>query len=153
MSEVAILVVDDEAVALKNLCHILKKEGYRVVAAKSGKQALNYLEKQEFALVLTDLKMPQVDGMQVLKRVKTLYPHTEVIMITGFSTVDSAVESLKAGAYHYIAKPFKLDEVRKMVLEATQKFELLHEVEELRKENDEWIEIQNKEVKKLFQIN
>lgn len=157
MSEVDILVVDDEAVALKNLCHILRKEGYRVVAAKSGKQALNCLDKQEFALVLTDLKMPQVDGMQVLKRVKTLYPQTEVIMITGFSTVDSAVESLKAGAYHYIAKPFKLDEVRKVVLEATQKFQLLHEVEELRKkvgrqESQLQIVTHNREMKGLLKI-
>ena len=134
MEEFEILVVDDEAVALKNLCYILKKEGYKVTAAKSGKQALVHLEKKEFALVLTDLKMPQVDGMQLLKRVKAVYPQTEVVMITGFSTVNSAVESLKAGAYHYIAKPFKLDEVRKVVYEATRKFQLIHEVEELRKQ-------------------
>jgi DNA-binding NtrC family response regulator len=136
MANFDILVVDDEAVALKNLCYVLKKEGYRVTAAKSGKQALAHLDKQEFALVLTDLKMPQVDGMQLLKRVKTTYPQTEVIMITGFSTVDSAVASLKAGAYHYIAKPFKLEEVRKVVHEATQKFQLIHEVEQLRKQVD-----------------
>jgi two-component system response regulator HydG len=134
MSEVDILVVDDEAVALKNLCHILRKEGYGVISAKNGKQALAYLDRQEFAVVLTDLKMPQVDGMQVLKRVKVLYPKTEVIMITGFSTVDSAVESLKAGAYYYITKPFKLDKVRKVVQEAAQKFQLINEVEQLRQE-------------------
>ena len=132
MAEIEILVVDDEAVALKNLCHVLKKEGYGVTAAKSGKQALAYLEKQEFALVITDLQMPQVDGMQVLKRVKTVYPKTEVIMITGFSTVDSAVDSLKAGAYYYIAKPFRLDQVRKVVREATKKYQLLNEVEHLK---------------------
>ncbi len=134
MSDLKILVVDDEAVALKNLCHILKKEGYRVTAAKSGKQALACLDKQEFALVLTDLQMPQVDGMQLLKRVKAVYPQTEVIMITGFSTVDSAVASLKAGAYHYIAKPFKLDEVRNVVREATRKYQLIREVEQLREQ-------------------
>ncbi len=134
MSDLKILVVDDEVVALKNLCHILKKEGYRVTAAKSGKQALACLDKQEFALVLTDLQMPQVDGMQLLKRVKAVYPQTEVIMITGFSTVDSAVASLKAGAYHYIAKPFKLDEVRNVVREATRKYQLIREVEQLREQ-------------------
>ena len=134
MAEVEVLVVDDEEVALKNLCHVLKKEGYTVTAAKSGKQALACLDRQEFALVLTDLKMPQVDGMQVLKRVKAAYPKTEVVMITGFSTVDSAVEALKYGAYHYIAKPFKLDEVRKIVHEATQKFQIIQEVEQLRKQ-------------------
>jgi DNA-binding NtrC family response regulator len=134
MSEIDILVVDDEQVALKNLCHILRKEGYHVTAAKSGKQALAHLERQEFSLVLTDLKMPQVDGMQILKKVKTVYPKTEVILITGFSTVDSAVESLKAGAYHYIAKPFKLAQVRKIVKEATQKFQLVNEVELLKEQ-------------------
>lgn len=132
MSEVEILVVDDEEVALKNLCYVLKKEGYKVSAAKSGKQALALLEQQEFALVLTDLKMPQVDGMQVLSRVRSLYPKTEVVMITGYSSVDSAIEALKAGAYHYIAKPFKLDEVRKVVREAIEKFQLKIEIEELR---------------------
>ncbi len=136
MTNFEILVVDDEAVALKNLCHVLRKEGYVVTAAKSGKQALVYLGKQEFSLVLTDLKMPQVDGMQLLKRVKATCPKTEVIMITGFSTVDSAVESLKAGAYHYIAKPFNLDEVRKVVSEATQKFRLIHEIEQLKEQVD-----------------
>ncbi len=134
MSEVQILIVDDEAIALNNLSHVLHKEGYQITKAKSGKQALTYLEKQEFAIVLTDLKMPQVDGMQVLQRVKTLYPRTEVIMITGFSTIDSAVKSLKAGAYHYISKPFKLDNVRKVVKEAVQKFQLINEVEQLRKQ-------------------
>jgi len=157
MSGAKILVVDDEAVALKNLCHILKKEGYRVTAAKSGKQALVCLDKQEFSLVLTDLKMPQVDGMQLLKRVKSVYPQTEVIMITGFSTVDSAVESLKAGAYHYIAKPFKLNEVRKVVHEATQKYQLVHEVEQLRKQvgaNEQQLQIvsHNHTMKNLLEM-
>ncbi len=134
MSGVEILVVDDEAVALKNLCHVLQKDGYRVVGVNNDKQALANIEKQEFAVVLTDLKMPQVDGMQVLKRVKAVCPKTEVIMITGFSTIDSAVESLKNGAYHYIAKPFKLDEVRKIVREAVRKYQLVSEVEQLRKQ-------------------
>ena len=134
MSACNILVVDDEAVALKNLCHVLKKEGYGVTAAKSGKHALACLDKHEFALVLTDLKMPQVDGMQVLKRVKAVCPKTEVVMVTGFSTVGTAVEALKAGAYHYIAKPYDLDEIRKMVHEATQKYLLIQEVEELRRQ-------------------
>lgn len=157
MTDIEILVVDDEAVALKNLCHVLKKEGYKVIGAKSGKQALAYLDKQEFALVLTDLKMPKVDGMQVLKRVKTAYPKTEVIMITGFSTVNSAVESLKAGAYHYVVKPFKLDQVRKVVREAIQKFQLINEIQQLRKQvNHEKKQLtiitHNREMKSLLDI-
>ncbi|MCI5145510.1 MAG: sigma-54-dependent Fis family transcriptional regulator, partial [Candidatus Electrothrix sp. AR3] len=134
MAKIKVLAVDDEDVALKNLCHILQKEGYQVIAAKTGQQALTYLERQEFALVLTDLKMPGVDGMQILQRIRTCYPKTEVIMITGYSTVDSAIEALKAGAYHYIAKPFRLDEVRQIVCQAIEKFQLKNEVEQLKKQ-------------------
>jgi len=134
MTDFEVLVVDDEAVDLKNLCDMLKIEGYRVSAARSGKQALACLNKQEFALVLTEFNMPQVDGMQLLKRVKSVWPQTEVVMITEAPTVDSAITALKAGAYHYIAKPLKLDEVRRVVHEATQKYQLVHEVEQLRKQ-------------------
>lgn len=134
MSDVEILVIDDEEVALRNLSLVLRKEGYRVTAASSGKQALSCLDRQAFALVLTDLKMPQIDGMQVLRRVKSLYPKTEVIMITGFSSIDSAIEALKSGAYHYLTKPFKLAEVRKVVREAVEKVLLKEEVEVLQKQ-------------------
>ena len=134
MSEVEILVIDDEEVALKNISLVLRKEGYRVTAASSGKQAFSCLGRQAFALVLTDLKMPQIDGMQVLRRVKSLYPKTEVIMITGFSSIDSAIEALKSGAYHYLTKPFKLAEVRKVVREAVEKVLLKEEVEVLQKQ-------------------
>ncbi len=122
-----LLVVDDEEVALNNLTHILKKEGYEVTATLSGPKALDHLDKTIFDLVLTDLKMEKVDGMHILKRTKELYPDTEVIMITGYATVDSAIEAMKAGAYHYIAKPYKLDEVRKVVREALEKNRLKKE--------------------------
>jgi DNA-binding NtrC family response regulator len=120
-TEQKILVVDDEAVALNNLVYILKKEGYQIKSTQSGPQALKYIEQEEFNLILTDLKMEKVDGMRLLKRAKELYPDTEVVMITGFATVDSATEAMKAGAYYYIAKPYKLEEVRKIVREALEK--------------------------------
>lgn len=122
-----LLVVDDEAIALNNLTHILKKEGYAVTATQNGPEALEYIEQEEFNLVLTDLKMEKVDGMRLLSRVKELYPDTEVVMITGFATIDSAIEAMRAGAYHYIAKPYKLDEVRKVVKEALEKNQLKKE--------------------------
>ena len=128
MTEIAkLLVVDDEAIALNNLTYILKKEGYDVTGTQSGPRALKHIEEGEFNLVLTDLKMEKVDGMQLLKRTKELYPDTEVIMITGFATVDSAIEAMKSGAYYYIAKPYKLDEVRKVVREAIEKNQLKKE--------------------------
>ncbi len=127
MDKAAILVIDDEKIALRNLQHILKKEGYEVVATQSGSRALNYLEERSFDVVLTDLKMPKVDGMAILELSKRLHPDTEVIMITGYATVDSAVQAMKSGAYSYIAKPYKIDEVRKVVAEALEKRRLKEE--------------------------
>jgi DNA-binding NtrC family response regulator len=127
-----ILIVDDEEIALHNLKHVLKKEGYEVTTSQSGARALQLLEANCFDLVLTDLKMEKIDGMQILKRSRELNPDIEVVMITGFATVDSAIEAMKAGAYHYISKPYKLDEVRKVVREALEKTGLKRENIKLR---------------------
>ena len=135
-----ILVVDDEKIALNNLVYILKKENYEVTGTQSGPRALTLLEEQEFDLILTDLKMEKVDGMQILTRSRELYPDTEVLMITGYATVDSAISAMKAGAYHYIAKPFKLDEVRQVVKEALEKKKLKQENVQLRKQLDNFEE-------------
>ena len=129
-----ILIVDDEKIALKNLDHIMKKEGYEVTATQSGQNALKLLEDRQFDVVLTDLKMEKVDGMQILNRTRELYPDTEVIMITGFATLESAVDAMKHGAFYYIAKPFKLDEVRKVVKEAVEKVRLKGENRQLREQ-------------------
>ncbi len=129
-----ILVIDDERIALRNLEHVMKKEGYDVTATQSGPNALKLLEEQKFDVVLTDLRMEKVDGMQILKRTRELYPDTEVVMITGFATLNSAVETMKYGAFYYIAKPFKLDEVRKVVLEAVHKVRLKTENRHLREQ-------------------
>jgi len=129
-----ILIVDDEKVALKNLEHVMKKEGYEVVSTQSGQNALRILEEQKFEVVLTDLKMEKVDGMQILRRCRELYPDTEVVMITGYATLESAVESMKHGAFYYIAKPFRLDEVRKVVSEAVEKVRLKNENRQLREQ-------------------
>ncbi len=131
-----ILIVDDEKVALKNLEHIMKKEGYEVVGTQSGQNAIRLLDDQQFDVVLTDLKMEKVDGMQILKRCREIYPDTEVIMITGYATLESAVETMKHGAFYYIAKPFKLDEVRKVVREALEKVKLKSENRQLREQID-----------------
>ncbi len=129
-----LLIVDDETIALKNLEHAMKKEGYEVTGTHSGPNALKFIEAQEFDVVLTDWKMDKVDGMQILKRCQELYPLTEVIMITGFASLHSAVETIKKGAYHYIAKPIKLDEVRKVVKEAIEKVMLKRENARLREQ-------------------
>lgn len=116
-----ILVIDDEEAARKNLEHVLTKENYTVVTVATGMEAVRRLEQSEFDVVLTDLKMEKIDGMDILKRTKSGHPHTEVIMITGYATIASAVEAMKKGAFHYIAKPFKLDDVRATVKQAIDK--------------------------------
>ncbi|HAR38094.1 MAG: Fis family transcriptional regulator [Nitrospirae bacterium GWC2_57_13] len=129
-----ILLVDDERIALRNLEHVMKKEGYEVVATQSGPNALKLLDEQRFDVVLTDLRMEKVDGMQVLSKSQAVSPDTEVIMITGFATLDSVVDAMKHGAFYYIAKPFKLDEVRKIVKEAIHKVRMKTENQRLREQ-------------------
>ena len=129
-----LLIIDDERVALRNLEHVMKKEGYDVTGTQSGANALKLLEEQHFDVVLTDLRMEKVDGMEILKRCRELYPDTEVIMITGFATLESGVDAMKHGAFYYIAKPFKLDEVRKVVKEAVEKVSLKKENKHLREQ-------------------
>jgi len=125
--EARILIIDDEAIALQNLMHVLKKEGYVILGTQNSMEALELIENEQFDLILTDLKMEKIDGMQILARTKELYPDSEVIMITGYATVETAIAAMKMGAYHYIAKPFKLDEVRKVVREALEKVTLKRE--------------------------
>lgn len=129
-----LLLVDDEEITIETLEHVLRKEGYDITSTKSGAQALSILQNQEFDVVLTDLRMKQVDGMQVLSRCRELYPDSEVIIITAYASLPSAIETMKKGAYYYIAKPFKLDEVRKVVKEALEKVTLKKENVQLREQ-------------------
>jgi len=134
MNAARILIVEDELIARENLDHILRKEGYYTVAVDGGQAAFQKLEKGEFDLVLTDLRMQQVDGLQVLERTKELNPDTEVIMITGYATVPSAVEAMQKGAYHYLPKPYNIEEVRILVRKALEKRRLALEVRDLKRQ-------------------
>lgn len=110
-----ILVVDDEDIARTNLEYILRKEGYLVSTAANGLEALEKLRQEEFDLILTDLKMEKMDGIQLLESVRQSSPNIEVVMITGYATVSSAVDALKKGATHYLPKPIDLEELRTTV--------------------------------------
>ncbi|HDZ61825.1 MAG TPA: response regulator [Nitrospirae bacterium] len=134
MDKAKLLIVDDEEIALKSLEKAMKKEGYNVTTTYSGPNALKFLDAQEFDVVLTDLKMVKVDGMEILRRCRRLYPDSEVVMITGFASLDGAVDAMKKGAYHYIAKPIKLDEMRQVVKEALEKIKLKKENTSLREQ-------------------
>jgi DNA-binding NtrC family response regulator len=129
-----LLIIDDEKIALKNLEHIMTKEGYEVTCAQSGVTAVKLLEKEQYDVVLTDLKMEKVDGIQILKKCKELYPDSEVIIITAYASLESAVNAVKTGAFYYISKPFRFDEVRKVVKEAWEKVQLKRENKQLREQ-------------------
>jgi DNA-binding NtrC family response regulator len=132
MSEAHVLLIDDEAIALTNLTHVLQREGYQVTACKNGEVGLDALKHADIDLVLTDLKMPGVDGMEVLREVRANHPDVPVIMITGHATLNSAVEAMKAGAYHYLAKPFRLAEAREVVRGALEMRRIKRENQELK---------------------
>lgn len=128
-----LLIVDDEDAALKTLSHILRKEGHELTACQSGAAAQQELRRREFDVVLTDLRMKGVDGMAVLRRARELQPECEVIVITGHATLDSAVAAMKEGAFHYIAKPYRLDEVRQVVKSALDVVRLKRENRDLKR--------------------
>lgn len=121
MANPAVLVVDDEEIACANLTHVLQREGLAVDSAASGEAALRLLASRRYQLVLTDLRMPGIDGLALLQAIKAQTPETEVIVITAHASAASAVEAMRAGAFYYVEKPFRLDDVRKVVREALEK--------------------------------
>jgi two-component system response regulator PilR (NtrC family) len=129
-----ILVVDDEQSMRDFLSIMLKKEGYDVVAAENGSGALKAIQAEIFDLVITDVKMSGVDGIEVLRTIKEVSPETVVIMITAFATAETAVEAMKLGAYDYITKPFKVDEIKLVIWKAIEKRHLRKENILLRRE-------------------
>jgi len=113
-----IMVVDDEKLALKALRRILEKAGHRVSTFSDPLRALERLEEQAYDLIISDIKMPYLDGMALLNQAKRLAPGIEVILITGYASLDGAIEATKQGAFHYLAKPFTPEQVRNLVNEA-----------------------------------
>lgn len=117
-----ILIIEDEKEIREGLVELLEDAGFLVDSAENGQQGLEKVGKKDFDVVVTDLIMPVVGGMEVLRETKHIKPKTRVILITAFATVDNAVEVMKAGASDYITKPFRIDEVqtkiRKVLAEA-----------------------------------
>jgi len=112
-----VLVVDDEEIARMNLAHVLTKEGYAVRTAANGVEALELVRAWSFDLIVTDLKMDKMDGMTLLTEAGRLSPSTQIIIVTGYATVNSAVQAMRTGAAHYLTKPISLDELRATVRE------------------------------------
>jgi DNA-binding NtrC family response regulator len=120
-SKAKVLVIDDEQIVLKSCTRILSAEGYDVQIVQTGAEGLRKLADEKFDVVLTDLKMPDMSGMEVLEKVLESYPDMIVIMITGYSTVQTAVDAMKMGAYDYVPKPFTPEELVEAVGKALDK--------------------------------
>ncbi|MDA8078422.1 MAG: response regulator [Nitrospiraceae bacterium] len=115
-----VLVIDDEEIVRISCSRALRPEGFEVQLARNGAEGLGMLGQDRFDVVLTDLKMPDMDGIEVLKQVKEGWPEAEVIVITGYQTVDTAVKSIKLGAFDYVEKPFTPDKILAAVTAAME---------------------------------
>lgn len=130
----SILIIDDEPLMRKFLSETLKRKNYSVETAENAKTALSLLRMGSFDLVLTDLKMPDLSGIEVLKKTKEISPQILVIVMTAYGSVDNAVEAMKEGAFHYILKPFTPDSIELVIQKASEHLMLVHENIFLREE-------------------
>ncbi|MBL7171144.1 MAG: sigma-54-dependent Fis family transcriptional regulator, partial [Candidatus Omnitrophica bacterium] len=122
-----ILILDDEPGIRKFLKLALSKNGYEVMAMASPNEGLKLIKEERYDIAIVDLKMPELDGITALKKIKESCPDITVIMITAFATIESAVEAMKEGAFDYIIKPFKVDEVRLIIEKALREKRLVQE--------------------------
>lgn len=127
-----LMIVDDELIVRKSLADWLKEEGFDILTAEDGYKAIDLVEKEKVDCVILDLKMPGIDGIQVLKEIRARRPDTKVIMITAYGTIQNAVEAMKIGASDYITKPFDpkeiVDSIKRAIFPLTTKFEIVQEV-------------------------
>jgi DNA-binding NtrC family response regulator len=132
--KLSILIVDDEEDILNVLKLILTKEGYQVDTALDGKQALQLFRKKSYDIVLTDLRMPEMDGIELLERIKEIRPETEVLIMTAYASVESAVLAMKKGAADYIVKPFLNEDVKMRIARVAEHIKLKRDVEVLKQQ-------------------
>jgi DNA-binding NtrC family response regulator len=122
-NKLRVLILDDEPIVCKRLKPSLEKLGFEVDTFTRSFEAMQAVEKARYDIIVTDLKMEGMDGMRFLQEAKKLHPETEVIVITGFATMETAKESFKKGVFDFIAKPFNLNEIQKVVQRAAAKIQ------------------------------
>ena len=128
----SILIVDDEPLIRQSLFEILRIDGYRVQMAKSGEEALKMLPSNPVDILVTDLKLPEMSGLELLAKIKKDYPKTEVIVITGYGSIETAVKAMKNGAFEYITKPINDNEIKIIIGKIVEKRDILEENEALK---------------------
>ncbi len=152
-----ILIVDDEENFRHMLTVILRKERYEVEAASDGEEGLQKVMSSSFDQILCDIRMPQMDGLEFLKEVQKIGGHPSIIMMSGYGTIDTAIEAMKLGAYDYISKPFKSDEIILTLKKAEEREQLRRQNQLLRKEVEreygiENIVSQNEKMQEIFEV-
>ncbi|MBI5605545.1 MAG: sigma-54-dependent Fis family transcriptional regulator [Deltaproteobacteria bacterium] len=134
MDPLRLAVIDDEPTVCQRLKQIFRKGPYEVETFGEGRPALARMAQKPFQLILSDIRLPDLNGLEILNRIKKDYPSTEVILITGYATLDQAVEAVKKGAFYYLAKPFTPEQVRAVVKRAMEHLKLSSENKRLREE-------------------
>jgi DNA-binding NtrC family response regulator len=152
-----ILIIDDEKSVLDMLNVVFKKEGYRVKKSLSAQKALELIDEEDFDLILSDIRLPQISGMELLRKIKEKKPGIPVIMITAYGTIKQAVEAFKAGAIDYVVKPFDVDELKIIVSQGLEKIKLKEENILLKKELKEKYSFKNmvgksKKMKEIYSL-
>ncbi|HEX2920828.1 MAG TPA: sigma-54 dependent transcriptional regulator [Bacteroidales bacterium] len=132
MKTISILIVDDEESVRDSLLNWFEEDGYRVDCAENAGKALTMIESGDFDIILADIKMPGMDGLEMMRRIKQLRPDALIIIMTAFATVDTAVRALKDGAFDYITKPFDPDDLTHLIRNASRQVKLVEENESLK---------------------
>lgn len=132
MTQEKILVIDDELFVRELLQEFLSREGYKVYLAESGEKAVNLVKTNPVEIALIDLKMPGMDGISTLKEIRKIAPHTIAIILTGYPTIETSIEALRSGAYDYVVKPFKLNDLKNTIEKAINEHRLKSEIGKLR---------------------
>ena len=132
-----ILIVDDEFNSRTLLAQLFQEDGYSADTAENGKTALEALKSTPFDILITDIRMPVMDGIELFHRAKELYPHMPVILFTAYGTIEAAVKALKEGVFHYLEKPVNFDLLNHTVQQALEIQDLEKEIINLRKQLDE----------------